>query len=332
MSERNHPRCSRTGPITSRVASRTAIPVPGRQRGVAVLVALVVIAISASVSAAMLWDRNLDLHRTSNILHLDQAREYLLGARDWSAQILRRDAADSKTDSLGENWAKQLPGLPVEGGALTGRLLDMQGRFNLNGLVDSKGKANDKAIAQFKRLLAILHINPTIAPAVVDWIDPNRNPHRPNGAEDGYYAALDGPYLAANQPLASVSELLLIKGVSWRDYQRLLPYVAALPAWNLNININTAPWPVIASLGKGITPDAAKRIVSRRGPKGFKSVGQFQKQLKVRVSVDRIGLTSHYFRLVAKAEIGSSTLTMYSLLQRGAKGTVIPVRQTYGTL
>ncbi|HET7586897.1 MAG TPA: type II secretion system minor pseudopilin GspK [Gammaproteobacteria bacterium] len=305
---------------------------PLHERGVAVLVALVVLAIAASLSTAMLWDRNLDVHRTANILHLDQAREYLLGAADWAEQILRRDAQHSQTDSLGENWATQLPALPVQGGALTGELIDLQGLFNVNSLVAANGKTNPEALAQFERLLAVLQINPAIASAVADWIDVDAAPHRPAGAEDGYYAGLEVPYLAANQPLASVSELLLIKGITYPVYQRLLPFVAALPATNLRININTAPWPVIASLAKGITPAEAQSIVAQRGPNGFQSVAQFQSLLAERVTTGAIGLASSYFRLISTAQIGSSSLTMYSLLQRGQTGGVTSIRQTLGTL
>ncbi|HET6725225.1 MAG TPA: type II secretion system minor pseudopilin GspK [Gammaproteobacteria bacterium] len=303
-----------------------------KQRGVAVLVALVVLALAATLSASMLWDRNLDVHRTGNILHLDQAREYLLGARAWSEQILQRDAQQSQTDSLGEKWATQIPALPVQGGGLIGRLVDVQGLFNLNSLIGENGKINAQAVAQFQRLLAVLQIDPSIAMAVADWIDPDMNPTLPAGAEDGYYAGLPLPYLAADQPLTSVSELLLIKGMTYRDYQRLLPYVVALPAANLRININTAPWPVVASLAKGITPAQAQSIVAQRGPNGFQSVAQFQSLLPQRITTGAIGLSSSFFRLVATAKIGSSSLTMYSLLERGQTGAVFCIRQTLGTL
>jgi general secretion pathway protein K len=317
------------------ILPRTSKPAAGRshaQRGVAVLVALVVLTISASLAATMLWNRNLDVHRSANVLHLDQAREYLLGARDWAEQILKRDAEHGKTDSLGEKWARELPALPIQGGALTGRLVDLQGRFNLNNLVNTNGKANTAALAQFERLLALLHIDPAIAPAIVDWIDPDSRPHRPKGAEDEYYAKLKPPYLAANRPLAAVSELLLVRGVSYRDYQRLLPYVTALPASNVPVNVNTAPWPVIASLAKGIQPEEAQNLVAKRGRKGFKSVSEFQNQLQNKIATGAVSVSSNFFRLTAIARIGRSSLTMYSLLQRGQKGAVTSIRQTLGTL
>lgn len=318
------------------VSPRILIPQPRTQfrkeRGVAVLVALVVLAICASLASAMLWDRNLDVRRTANILYLDQAREYALGAEGWSEQILRRDLQNSQTDSLGEKWATQIPALPIEGGAITGRIVDAQGLFNLNSLVGANGQRNPAAFAQFQRLLVALQINPDIAAAVTDWIDADATPIYPGGGEDEYYAALQVPYLAADQPMTSISELLLVKGVSYSDYQKLLPYVAALPDSAATINVNTAPWPVIMSLAPNISPAQAQQLVAQRGPNGFQSVAQFQSLLTQRVAASNIGLASQFFRLTASVKIGSLQLTMYSLLERDRTGATYCIRRTFGTL
>lgn len=323
---------------SSRPVSRSRSPLP-KQRGVAVIVALVVLAISASLATSMLWDRNLDLRRTANILHLDQAREYALGAEAWSEQILARDAQHSRTDALGEQWATQLPALPVEGGAITGRIEDMQGRFNLNNLAAAAAGTGtaprtgaQPALQQFRRLLVLLQINPDIASAVADWVDADSTPQLSGGAEDPYYAALDVPYLAANQPMASVSELLLVKGVTYTDYRRLLPYVTALPVTGgaTPININTAPWPVIASLADGISAAEAQSIVASRGPNGFQSLPPAL--ATVRGAAAAAQFSSQFFRLTANVEIGSSRLTLYSLLERDRTGATYCVRRTFGTL
>jgi len=294
--------------------------------------ALVVLAISASVSAAMLWDRNLDVQRTANVLHIGQARMYALGAEAWSEQILRRDLQHSQTDSLGETWATQLPSLPIEGGQMTGRLEDMQGRFNLNNLVKTNGQRNPAAVTQFQRLLVALQIDPNIAAATADWIDSDTTPTYPGGAEDEYYASLDVPYLTADRPMASISELLLVKGVSYADYRRLLPYVAALPANGTGINVNTAPWPVIMSLAPNISQATAQSIVAQPGPKGFQSLAQFQSLLGARANATGATVASSFFELTAVVRIGSSSLTMYSLLQRENNGSTHCVGRTFGTL
>ena len=79
---------------------------------------------------------------------------YVQGAEAWAADILRQDLVDSPdSDHLGEQWAIELPPLPVDGGTIVGRLEDLQGRFNLNNLVGADGKENELARRQFERLL-----------------------------------------------------------------------------------------------------------------------------------------------------------------------------------
>jgi general secretion pathway protein K len=59
---------------------------------------------------------------------------------------------DSQTDHLAEIWATELPGLPIEGGGeVFGSIVDLQGRFNINNLVDQAGEADEASLDQFRR-------------------------------------------------------------------------------------------------------------------------------------------------------------------------------------
>lgn len=302
------------------------------QRGIAVLTAMIILALCASISAAMIWHRNIDIQRTANILHKDQAKYYALGMEAWACEILHRDAVHSKTDSLGERWASHLPVLPIQGGSITAQLVDLQGRFNLNNLIEKNQNLDEDAARQFRRLLALLKLDPGIAAAVADWIDADRKPRDPAGAEDSYYKGLAPPYLAANQPFTSVSELLLVKGVSYKAYIKLRPFVAALPVSNSPINVNTAPWPVIASLTRKISVGEAKALVKQRGRDGFQSLTDFTTKVDGDVDTGQITLTSHYFRLHTTAKIGESSVTLYSLLERRKNAPVEALKHTFGTL
>ena len=104
---------------------------PGvKQRGVALLVAMVVLAIGAILATSMIWDRELDIRRFANIKEGDQAIEYALGAEAWAEQILLRDfQKHGELVNLNQSWATQLPPLPIEGGSLSGHLQDLQGLF-----------------------------------------------------------------------------------------------------------------------------------------------------------------------------------------------------------
>ncbi|MGH8313128.1 MAG: type II secretion system minor pseudopilin GspK, partial [Gammaproteobacteria bacterium] len=143
-----------------------------KQRGVALLIALVVVAIAATLSTGMIWTRELDIRRTANITQGDQAMEYALGAEAWAEQILRRDYQSSPNNTnLTQDWAMQLPPLPVQGGSVTGHLQDLQGLFNVNNLASSNAAQATAATAQLQRLLVALNLDPEIASAVFDWVN-----------------------------------------------------------------------------------------------------------------------------------------------------------------
>ena len=101
---------------------------PRRQnRGVALITALLIIALIATLTYTLEWNNALDLRRTVVMLNRDQAVQVALGAESWIQNILRQDLADSTTDHLGEIWASDLPGLPIDGGEVFGAIEDLQG-------------------------------------------------------------------------------------------------------------------------------------------------------------------------------------------------------------
>lgn len=325
--------------------TRLNLKMAGRERGVALLIAMVVLAIAATLATAMIWDRELDIRRFANIKQGDQALEYALGAESWAEQILLRDFQTSgNVTNLTQDWAMQLPSLPVEGGSITGHLEDLQGLFNVNNLASKKTGEAQAALAQFQRLLVNLSLDPGIANAVYDWVNAGDQPTNSGGAKDEFYTQLAPPYLTAEQPMTSISELLLVKGVTPQVYLALLPNVCALPLIDPGspsntvmhatvININTAPAAVIASLNQGINLSTAEAAVQTRKQHVFQS---FQELTMLGISVapgiPPPTVTSSYFRLTALAQIGDTQITLYSLLYRAGNGTTIAIRRTYGTL
>jgi general secretion pathway protein K len=292
---------------------------PGaRERGVAILMAMVILALAAGITSALLWDRSLSVHRTSVIAAQRQAWQYDLGAEAWVEQILKRSAG--KNDTLDSNWAQRLPPLPVQGGAIVGGVEDLQGRFNLNDLIGKNGKTDPSALAALKHLLEILQIEPDIANAIADWTDADDNVTSPGGAESGYYASLDPPYAPANGRFYSVTTLRLVKGVTPEVYARLAPYVAALPQTTA-LNINTATAPVLAAVIPDFSLAQAKGIVARRGKNGFQSIDQFKSEVQRKITFP-LALKSTYFLLKVTTTIGSTQLSLYSVIFRNDQGQV----------
>lgn len=293
-----------------------------RQSGIALITALLVLAIAVVLAASLAQESALSLRRTENLLHHAQGTAYLQGAEDWARQILARDGRE--VDHLGEPWATPLPPIPVEGGEIVGRLIDLQGRLNLNALL-----AGDNTLAPLmrQRLGCVLRRAGIEQPeaaldALADWQDPDGEV-RSQGAEDGVYQALSRPYRAANQPLASMGELALIQGFDPAIVQRLRPLVAALPA-NAPLNLNTAPPEVLACLGEGVDEAAWRAFVEERARIPLKKIDELLAQAPFQGTIDPkgLGIGSRLFLLEAEARIGRTQARRYSVLLREDQGTV----------
>ncbi len=336
-----------------------AEPLATRQRGVALITALVILAIAATLSAAMIWQGGLDERRTATLIQGNQAMEYALGAESWAEQILIRDLKPNQANTstgvnLGQDWAQQLPPLPVEGGQIIGHIEDMQGRFNLDLLQAQNGIASPAAYkGQFGRLLAALSVDQNTASAIVDsvsdWVNSGTIPTQPDGAKDDFYSRLQPPYLTALAPMTSVSELELVKGMTPQIYAALLPYVCAIPLGNSSsggpggptapggwaLNVNTALPLLLTTLAPSISADQAAQVVAARADHGITQT-DFNNIIKLPPAAGgtgspATGITSSYFLLTVTVEIGSTHVTMYSLLY-STGGQVTAVRRTFGTL
>jgi len=195
------------------------------ERGVALITVLLVVALASVAAVDMTTSNQLDQRRTGNRLALGAAHQYALGGEQWSVAILARAVRDEdgpRVDSRDEDWARELPPIPIDGGQVAGQLTDLQGRFNLNTLVAGE-TVDARSLERFQRLLEILELEPQLAQAVTDWIDTNTDTTYPGGAEDDYYATLDVPHLAANRPFTVASELRLVRGIDAGAWRRLGP-------------------------------------------------------------------------------------------------------------
>ena len=306
-----------------------------RQRGVALITAVLMVALATMLAVDVGFRGFLDQRRSGTLFALDQGYEIALGAEAWAADFLKKDMQDSKTDHLGETWARPLPPLPIDGGTVEGRLEDMQGRFNLNNLIHTDGTPNPEAVKQLERILAMLEIEPNWATAMADWIDQDTQPGFPDGAEDTVYTGQDPPHLAANMPITRVSELMVLPGFGAERFARLKPFVSALPV-GTPLNVCTAPGVVLDALSDdtrefSLNPDdLVKRrkdacfptLEDLRGSLGDEQFNQLKKSLTD---------SSAYFRATVWVTIGTTQFTLYSLLARGGAGSVRPALRSFGS-
>ncbi|MDH4108834.1 MAG: type II secretion system minor pseudopilin GspK [Gammaproteobacteria bacterium] len=294
------------------------------------ITAMLIAALAAIVAANLAWDNALDVRRTTMMLNRDQAMQVALGAESWVASILRDDLADSTTDHLGELWATQLPGLPIEGGEVFGVVEDLQGRFNVNNLVDDSGQIDEPSLEQFRRLVATLGLDPRIAGIMADWIDADLDASFPDGAEDSIYTGFFPPYRTANLPLSSASELAALEGMDKASFDLLSPHIVALPG-RTAINVNTATAAVLQSLSENMSAAEVEGLVAERQSAGFASVEDAFTTLVEPEVLNTLAETTSYFQLRVVVRIDTVRITLYSVLQRGAQGNVTPILRSFGT-
>jgi general secretion pathway protein K len=301
---------------------------PARQRGTALITAILVVALATAITAALTWDLFLDQRRAMGRIAVDRGLMYSLGAEAWAKQILLDDAQDNPIDHPNEPWATQIAPLPIEGGQIQGRIDDLNGRFNLNNLIDANGATDPVAVEGFRRLLMALELDVRLADRMADWIDRDFEPNFPDGAEDSEYLSRSPPFRAANRPITSVSELLMVyPELEYSGYLRLRPYVSALPR-GTRININTALPEVLLTASDELGPREAEWIVIDRPQDGWESLEQLGQMIPQSARA-QLGVSSDWFRLSVRVDVGTQRFTMYSLLHRGAGGTVTTVIRNF---
>ena len=301
-----------------------------QSRGVALITALLIMALIATLTYTLEWNNALDLRRTVVMLNRDQAVQVAIGAESWIQMILRQDLEDSDTDHLGEIWAGDLPGLPIDGGEIFGAIEDLQGRFNVNNLIGSDGKVDQPSLDQFQRLLLALELDPRYAGITADWIDENQDAAFPDGAEDAIYTGLTPPYRTANQTLSSASELGAIEGIDKDSMDILLPHIIALPG-RTGINVNTATGPVLQSLDENLSQADIEGLLTEREEACFGDLGRSFSTLVKPEVLNQLEETSNFFQLKVIVRVDTVLITYYSILERGPRGDVTPILRSLGT-
>jgi general secretion pathway protein K len=280
------------------------------QRGAALLLALVVTAIAAGIAASMLFHGELQISRTLQLTRQSQAWQLAAGMEDWAFTILDRDREVTPLwDSFDDPWSLPLPPTPVPGGEVSGELLDLSGRFNLNSLLDpATGTETPLAVRRFRRLVVeVLGLDAAIVDQVLDLMDRDTVP-RPMGLESG-----TGDGFVRHE-----SMLRDLPAVSAAAAAALLPLVTALPPGAV-INVNTAPPQVLMALAPGIDAGLALRARPPRG-RPWESVAAFSGQAAlegITVEAEGLGVRSTGFLARARIAFDDTVLEFHSVIIRG---------------
>lgn len=186
-------------------------------------------------------------------------------------------------DSLDEPWAYGVPFQPFNDAVMECSIADEYGKLNLNALFGRRSESGqaDQTLEQTLRYLFTERgAEDDVTDAILDWLDPDDDP-RPLGAEYDYYQSLETPYTCKNGPMTSVEELLLVRGMTPEIYfgdpsldQVPLPELLTTNGQsNGQINLNTAPYELLLSMGEAIgTPGLADIAIQERELSPFLSI------------------------------------------------------------
>ncbi len=303
-----------------------------RERGVALVTAILMVAIATALATKLVWDNQLSMRRTEANLNIELARQLALGAEAVAAGTLAREGAEFGNNAqdlelAAASYEAQIDDISL--GLVSGQLLNEDGRMNINALV-SGGAVVPAVRDQFGTLFDLLQIDRSLIDMITDWIDPDSIPAGA-GTEDSNYMALDPPYRPANNYLDDISELRAIGGITDEIYLALLPHVRATPpGWcgeTARVNFNFATPEVMAAIAE-VDVGTATFWAEQRNEVPWEQpqdVPLPDEDTRQRVG-GYISVTSTCFRLSVIVDVGSTTLTMYSLLDRSATNAPLVVR------
>lgn len=291
-----------------------------QQRGIAVISAMLIAALVASIASYLLFQHQMLINQMENHLSASQARRMSEAGMEWSRAILAEDAKLGPVDHFKEPWARKLPATPFESGTIKGLILDQQAFFNLNNLSRSTA-ANDTESKALKYFMTQAGGDAGPVDALVDWIDQDFEVTMPNGAEDNVYIAQAAPYKTANQLLTEVGNLSRVMGFTHEMVARTGQYCVVLPEVT-TININTASAEVLKFAFPELGSLEVEAIITKRNTQPFQNTGELIKVLgdKPKITESQISVGSRYFLVITQTRYGKTTVNASALFKREGAG------------
>jgi general secretion pathway protein K len=289
-----------------------------RQRGVAVVTALLLTTLAISIVASLFWQQQVQVRSMENQRLQLQTQWIERGALDWAALVLQQDRQDNaQYTSLDQIWATPLAETRLDqyierervqgeryDATLSGSMIDACSRYNLFNL--ASGGAPDKPqVEVFQRLLKNLQIDPELAARTAYFVAASQGLAKVSngtvsggggsggggagtGDTSGGTGDTGGDTAGGAQGQSSQKPPTVMKLVQLDD-------LLAIPGWtpelvqklrpfaivlpaNTSVNVNTAPAEVLASLAPGLSLMTANSLVARRKQAPYKDANQFSNE------------------------------------------------------
>ena len=315
-----------------------------RQRGVAVITALLLTTLAVTIVASLFWAQQVQVRSMENQrLHL-QTKWILRGALDWARLVLRQDGIDNREyTTLTAVWNTPLAETRLDqyierervqgevfDATLSGRIIDATSRYNLTNLATGP-KISEEHVKIYRRLLVNLQLDPALALKTAKAVAAGSEPlPRMEGDTSPVVARTSSPL-----GLTQLDDLLSIPGYTPAIVDKLREFAIVLPADAQRVNVNTAPAEVIAALVEGYSVSQANALVTRRKQAYFRQKSDFTGQLFTggEGPADAVyDVKSQYFLVLSRVRLDRAALDAEALVSRRLddqtfKTTTVWVRQ-----
>lgn len=311
-------------------------PSKSGNRGFVLVNALVLVAALAAVSVLLLSRSEAGRARLLSGAAAEQVTLNLDGFEALATTILARDL--NATDHKGEAWAEPVPPVDLERGQISGQIQDLQGRFNVNWLANPEDILAQQA---FDRLLQTLAVSPQAGTAIRSFLQPG------GPSERTQWRTQDPALDPVGGAILSVDQLKAIPSLTSRSFDRLRPYITAIPGDAL-LNVNTVEREVLSAFLPQLPPAALSRILAARNTRPFPSSDAFMIAVGLGaaeeegeaveesepdptlLSADRISVATDWFHIEASTRVNDLTASRTTVLHRRGRPPVIEVhwRQT----
>lgn len=304
-----------------------------RQRGAALLTALIIVTIVVTLAASMIWQQWRAVQVESAERARMQSAWILNGALDWARLILREDARSGRPTALTEPWATPLAEarlstfLAVDksnaedapDAFLSGVITDAQARYNLTSLLDPGGKVVQAELETLERLCQTVGVASDVAARIA------------TGLRDAQAVGGQGNSSAPLRP-RTLAQLTWL-GIDASTIALLEPYVTLLPV-RTPVNANTASREVLSAVVKGLDLATAERLLQLRQRDPFKTLGAVEAQIPGLgpLNPQQLAVVSSYFEVRGRLRLDDRVLEQRSLVERRGLDMLVLQREQVSTL
>lgn len=274
-----------------------------KQTGSAIILALVVVLITSFIAASMMTR---SAHSIHELQHIQDQQNAFLAAEKISLEAKQRlldDASNPRLNTLMDTFPIAFKKESLLNADVSGEMIDAQSKFNINNLAELTNQPGFIKLLQAIDPDLDLQTDTEIAINITSWLTGDKE-------NQAYYAKQEPPYRSANRLMADSSELLLVKGITPNIYNKLTPFIIALPGNKTAININTAPAAVLETL-PGISKDSAETIVKQRQITPFTTAPIING-----LDPGSIAINSDYFLVPIVVHFSNKNLLLLELLYR----------------